>query len=426
MDKLIIEGGYPLHGFVKISGAKNAALPLMAASLLADGPLVLTNLPHLGDLKTMGKLLSHMGGTVTTSWESKNFNEEAILTMGGVNRPEAPHDLVKTMRASALVLGPLLTKFGKAVVSLPGGCAIGVRPIDMHLKALKEMGADFDLSGGDIIATTPPGGLKGASITFETITVTGTENIMMAAVLAQGVTTIANAAREPEVLDTGKALISMGAKIEGLGTDEIIITGVSSLKGTSYSVMPDRIECGTLIASVALAGGEITILGAPIFAIKAVQEKFGETGLSITQDGDNLVVKKTDERLKSTDITTLPHPGFPTDMQAQFMAAMALAEGVAIITETIFENRFMHVSELKRLGADISLEGRTAVVKGVPKLSGAPLTASDLRASASLLLAALAAQGTSSISRVYHLDRGYDRLDIKLNKLGAKITRTQE
>ncbi|MDR2405837.1 MAG: UDP-N-acetylglucosamine 1-carboxyvinyltransferase [Deltaproteobacteria bacterium] len=426
MDKLVVEGGYPLAGEVRISGAKNAALPLMATSILSDGPLVLKNLPKLGDLRTMGLLLRHMGGEIDAFWENPSSQCSATLSMGGLRLPEAPHELVKTMRASALVLGPLIAKHGRAMVSLPGGCAIGVRPIDMHLKALKEMGTEFDLSGGDILAKAPKGGLRGANLRFDTVTVTGTENLMMAAVLAKGRTVIANAAREPEVSDTGRALIAMGADITGLGTDEIVINGVDSLKSATYSVMPDRIEAGTLMAAVALAGGKITLTGAPLSSMEMVTEKFQEAGVKVTQIGDDLVVEKTHERLKALDITTMPHPGFPTDMQAQFMAMMTLADGASIITETIFENRFMHVSELQRLGANITLEGRVAVVKGVSDLSGAPLTASDLRASAGLLLAALAAEGTSQVLRVYHLDRGYDRLDQKLNLLGAKIQREKE
>jgi UDP-N-acetylglucosamine 1-carboxyvinyltransferase len=428
MDRLAIRGGIALSGRVKVSGAKNAALPLMAAAILAEGPLVLENVPKLGDLKTMGKLLSHMGGVVESPFDAGNgHSSKAILDLKDINNPSAPHDLVKTMRASALVLGPLLARHGKAVVSLPGGCAIGVRPIDMHLKALREMGADIDLSGGDIVAKAPSGGLRGAKIRFETVTVTGTEHIMMAATLAKGTTVISNSAREPEVEDTGRALIKMGAKIEGLGTDEIIVEGVGKLNGAVHAIMEDRIEAGTMIAAVAAAGGSVIIEGAPVSSMEAVLEKFKEAGLKlkVLPEGE-LSVTSPGEPLLSVSATTLPYPGFPTDMQAQFMAAMALAKGVSIITETIFENRFMHVSELKRLGADITLEGRVAVVKGVKELSGAPLTASDLRASASLLIAALAAKGVSHLSRVYHLDRGYDRLDEKLNSLGADIKREKE
>ncbi|MDR2611367.1 MAG: UDP-N-acetylglucosamine 1-carboxyvinyltransferase [Deltaproteobacteria bacterium] len=428
MDRLAVEGGAPLFGKVRVSGAKNAALPLMAASILADGPLDLTNVPSLGDLKTMARLLTLMGGAVRASFRGDEGAgpEECLIDMRGLSVPEARHELVKTMRASALVLGPLLARHGRAVVSLPGGCAIGVRPIDMHLKALKEMGADFDISGGDIIARAPAGGLRGAAVNFPTVTVTGTENVMMAAALARGETVISNAAREPEVVDTGRALCAMGARIEGLGTGEIAVHGVPSLSGARYAVMSDRIEAGTLMAAVALAGGKVTLQGAPLASMAAVRDKFGEAGLYMSYEGDDLYLESPGGRLEAVNLVTMPHPGFPTDMQAQFMAAMCLASGVSIVTETIFENRFMHVAELRRLGADITLEGRSAVVKGVRHLSGAPLTASDLRASAGLLLAALAARGRSVVSRVYHLDRGYDRLDRKLNLLGARITREKE
>jgi UDP-N-acetylglucosamine 1-carboxyvinyltransferase len=393
----------------------------MAAAILANGPLKLTNLPVLGDLLTMGRLLTFMGGRVEFGLTAKN---EAELDLTRLNRPEAPHELVKTMRASALVLGPLLSRWGRAKVSLPGGCAIGVRPIDLHLKALRAMGADFDLSGGDIVAKAPADGLKGTEIHFETVTVTGTENLMMAAVLAKGRTVVANAAREPEVVDTGNALMAMGAKIEGLGSDTLVIDGVTSLKGTSYAVTPDRIEAGTLLAAVALAGGEILLLDFPHAVMASVIAKLKETGLELTPEGQHLRAKAPSE-LMAADVATLPYPGFPTDMQAQFMAMMTKAQGTSVITETIFENRFMHVAELRRLGADIALEGRTAVVRGVKSLSGAPLTASDLRASASLVIASLAAKEESQIYRVYHLDRGYEGLDQKLGSLGASIRRVK-
>jgi UDP-N-acetylglucosamine 1-carboxyvinyltransferase len=426
MDKLIVQGGRRLCGQVRVSGAKNAALPLMAASILPEGPLILKNLPVLGDLLTMGRLLKFMGGDLDLGFKTdpQGTQKPAHLDLTGLNKPEAPHEMVKTMRASALVLGPLLARIGRARVSLPGGCAIGVRPIDLHLKALRAMGAVFDLSGGDIVARTGPGGLKGAEIRFETVTVTGTENLMMAAVLAKGQTVIANAAREPEVTDTARALLAMGADISGLDTDILVINGVTSLKGTAYEVMPDRIEAGTLMAAAALAGGEVLIQNFPFDSLAAVMAKFRETGVILTPHGEDLLVKSSGH-LTGADITTQPHPGFPTDMQAQFMAMMTAAQGTSIITETIFENRFMHVSELRRLGADITLEGRTAVVRGVNSLSGAPLTASDLRASAGLVLAALAAKGESVLFRVYHLDRGYEGLDRKLNGLGAAIRRVR-
>lgn len=428
MDKLKVEGGARLSGSVRVSGAKNAALPLMAASILADEPFTLTNIPRLGDLRTMGRLLAHMGGEVVLYPEEAGggHREEAVLSMSGLVKPEAPHELVKTMRASALVLGPLLARFGAARVSLPGGCAIGVRPIDLHLKALTQMGAEFDLSGGDIVGKAPKGGLAGADIRFETVTVTGTENVMMAAVLAKGRTVIRNAAREPEVADTARALLSMGAKIQGIESDELVIDGVDGLKRAVHKVMPDRIEGATLLAAVALAGGKATIEGARLNDMAVVLGKLTEAGVLLRAQNGFLHIESEPTDLAAVNISTSPYPGFPTDMQAQFMALMTRARGVSIVSETIFENRFMHVAELKRLGADITLEGRTAVVKGTDNLSGAPMTASDLRASASLLLAALAAKGTSEISRVYHLDRGYDRLDAKLNALGAKISRLSE
>jgi UDP-N-acetylglucosamine 1-carboxyvinyltransferase len=427
MDKLLVEGGSPLSGTVKVSGAKNAALPVMAASILADGPLTLTNIPRLGDLRTMGRLLAYMGGEVVLyPEEGDGYREEGLLNLAGLSKPEAPHDLVKTMRASALVLGPLLARHGQARVALPGGCAIGVRPIDLHLKALAAMGAEFDLTGGDIVGRAPKGGLVGADLRFESVTVTGTENVMMAAVLAKGQTIIRNAAREPEVADTARALIAMGAKISGVESDELIIEGVDCLKPATHEILPDRSEAGTLLAAVALAGGRATLKGARLNDLAVVLGKFTEAGVSLRAQNGDLTIEAHSGLLSAVNITTSPYPGFPTDMQAQFLAMMATAKGASIITETIFENRFMHVAELKRLGADVTLEGRMAVVKGVERLSGAPLTASDLRASACLLLAALAAKGQSEIFRVYHLDRGYDRLDLKLNSLGAKITRVKD
>ncbi len=414
MDKILVEGGWELAGEVLVSGAKNAALPLMATAIL--GPLTLENVPELKDLATMTRLLEHMGGRAELA------HGRAELDLSALSQPEAPYELVKTMRASALVLGPLLARHGRARVSLPGGCAIGARPIDLHLKALEAMGAIIDLDAGYVVARAPEGGLRGAHIHFDTVTVTGTENLMMAAALARGRTVITNAAREPEVTDTALALRAMGAKISGLDTDELTIDGVDELKPATHRVMPDRIEAGTLIVATALAGGRVTLIGAPHEALDTVYDKIREAGVRLTADGDRLVVE-SDGGIRSTDITTRPHPGFPTDMQAQFMALMTVGDKVSIITETIFENRFMHVSELSRLGADITLEGRTAVVKGVRRLSGAPMMATDLRASASLILAALAAKGESEVSRVYHLDRGYDRLDDKLVGLGARLRR---
>ena len=418
MDKILIEGARQLCGEVRVSGAKNAALPLMATAILCDGPLILENVPDLKDLDTMGRLLVHMGGRADMG------GGRAELDLSSLNSPEAPYEVVKTMRASALVLGPLLARFGQAKVSLPGGCAIGARPIDLHLKALEAMGTVIDLDGGYVVARAPQGGLRGAHLHFDTVTVTGTENLMMAAALAKGRTIITGAAREPEVTDTAQALMAMGARISGLGCDELIIDGVEELKPASYRVMPDRIEAGTLIVAAALTGGQVLVRGAPHAALDPVYDKMREAGVKLEMTGDDLLVVSNGE-IKSTDIVTRPHPGFPTDMQAQFMALMTVGNGTSIITETIFENRFMHVSELKRLGADITLDGHTAVVKGVRRLSGAPMMATDLRASASLILAALAARGESEISRVYHLDRGYDKLDEKLTALGARIRRVK-
>jgi len=418
MDKILIEGQKPLYGEVCVSGAKNAALPLMATAILCSGPLVLENVPDLMDLRTMARLLKHMGGRAELG------GERAELDLSSLSSPEAPYELVKTMRASALVLGPLLARHGRARVSLPGGCAIGARPIDLHLKALEAMGAVIDLDGGYVVARAPQGGLKGAHLHFDNVTVTGTENLMMAAALAKGRTVISNAAKEPEVTDTAQALLAMGARISGLGSDELVIDGVDELKPAGYRVMPDRIEAGTLIIAAALAGGRVLIRNCPHEALDAVYDKMGEAGVELEVQGRALEVR-SGGRVISTNITTHPHPGFPTDMQAQFMALMTVGDQTSIITETIFENRFMHVSELSRLGADISLEGRTAVVKGVRRLSGAPMMATDLRASASLILAALAARGQSEIARVYHLDRGYDRLDEKLASLGASIRRAK-
>lgn len=417
MDKIVIEGGQTLQGEVKVGGAKNAALPLMATAILG-GPLILENVPKLKDLATMANLLRHMGGRA----ETDGFRAE--LDLSSLSAPEAPYELVKTMRASALVLGPLLARFGRARVSLPGGCAIGARPIDLHLKALEAMGAAIDIDGGYVVARAPKDGLRGASIHFDLVTVTGTENLMMAASLAKGRTVITNAAREPEVIDTGRALISMGAKISGLGSDILTIDGVDELKPANYRVMPDRIEAGTLIVAAALAGGRVSIIDSPHDSLDTVYDKIREAGVTLLVEGSRLEVVSAGI-IKSTNIITSPHPGFPTDMQAQFMALMTVGDSASIITETIFENRFMHVSELNRLGASISLEGHVAVVKGVRRLSGAPMMATDLRASASLILAALAAKGQSEVNRVYHLDRGYDKLDDKLVALGARIKRVK-
>ena len=419
MDKIIIEGGFPLRGEVTISGAKNAALPIMAASLLAGGKCVLENVPDLQDLKTMGKLLRHMGAEVEFG------GGRAEIRTDGEANPVAPYDLVKTMRASALVLGPLLARQGQAQVSLPGGCAIGERPINLHLKALEAMGAKITLEHGYVSAEAPSGRLKGADFYFDLTTVTGTENIMMAATLAEGRTVLRNAAMEPEVVDTAKALISMGADIQGAGTEEIVIDGVESLSCMNHRIMSDRIETGTFMVAAGLTGGRIVINNAPVGCLDAVQKKLEQAGL-VFETGPGRIVVTGPDRITSTDVRTHPFPGFPTDMQAQFMALMALGSGLSVITETIFENRFMHVPELKRMGADIRLDGNTAIISGVKHLSGAPVMATDLRASASLILAGVAAKGSTEVSRVYHIDRGYEKIEEKFSGLGARIRRFSE
>ncbi|MBL7032348.1 MAG: UDP-N-acetylglucosamine 1-carboxyvinyltransferase [Nitrospira sp.] len=416
MDKIEIEGGTRLKGEVKISGAKNAALPLMAASILSSGDNYIHNLPQLRDISTMGKLLAHLG------MGYHQENGEVILNSNNISSIEAPYDFVKTMRASVLVLGPLLARQGEAKVSLPGGCAIGARPINLHTAGFEKMGAEIDLSGGYIHAKAKK--LKGAHIYFDMPTVTGTENIMMAAALAEGETFIENAACEPEIVDLADALISMGADIEGAGTSIIKIKGVTDLKPLNYKIIPDRIATGTFMAAAAITGGNIKIIDCRPDHLEAVISKIKETGTEITQEADSIFVKGP-ERPLPQDIKTMPHPGFPTDMQAQFMALMTVADGTSLITENIFENRFMHVAELQRMGADITVEGSTATVRGVESLTGAPVMATDLRASASLIIAGLAAKGKTVIDRVYHLDRGYERIEEKLELIGAKIRRVK-
>ncbi|MEW5725813.1 MAG: UDP-N-acetylglucosamine 1-carboxyvinyltransferase [Thermodesulfobacteriota bacterium] len=419
MDKIIIEGGCRLSGEVTISGAKNAALPIMAACLLAEGTSVLTNVPDLRDMRTMAQLLRHMGAEVDLS------AGRARIDADKVDNPAAPYDLVKTMRASALVLGPLLARHGHAQVSLPGGCAIGPRPINLHLMALEAMGVKITLEHGYVSAEAPAGRLKGAEFFFDLPTVTGTENIMMAAVLAQGRTVLRNAAMEPEVVDTARALSAMGANISGAGSDVIYIDGVKSLQAVEYRIMTDRIETATFMTAAAITGGRIKIRNAPPGCLDAVEKKLEQTGCRFEHPGRDIIVTGPD-KIVSTDVRTRPFPGFPTDMQAQFMALMSLGSGLSVITETIFENRFMHVPELKRLGADIRLDGNTAIVNGVGSLQGAPVMATDLRASASLVLAGLAAKGQTELSRVYHLDRGYERLEEKFAALGARLRRIAE
>jgi len=420
LDRIVIEGGRPLSGQIPISGAKNAALPILACCLLTDKPCRLSGLPDLMDIRTMVRLLGHMGVAI----EPRPPTETTSLDAAGLSRPEAPYELVKTMRASVLVLGPLVGRFHRARVSLPGGCAIGARPINLHLKALAQMGAAIELDGGYVVVNG--GRLRGADITFDRVTVTGTENLIMAASLAEGRTVLRNAAREPEVLDLCRALSGMGARIQGAGSDEIIIEGVAELAGLEHRVMPDRIETGTYLAAAAVTGSRLTLTGAWPETLEAVTAKFKEAGVVIEAEADRLTVDGSSGRLRATDCQTAPFPGFPTDMQAQFMAAMCLAQGTSIITETIFENRFMHVSELNRLGADIQVEGSQAVVRGVRRLSGAPVMATDLRASASLVLAGLAAQGQTTVRRVYHLDRGYERICRKLAAVGARIRRERD
>ncbi len=414
MDKLIINGGKPLSGTISISGAKNAALPILSACILAEGNCNLKNIPNVVDIKTMLNLLRSMD--ISVEGHSSNIK----INTDNLSSHVVPYELVKTMRASSMILGPLLARQKKASVSLPGGCAIGARPLDLHLKALQKMGTKVSIEGGYIHTKTEK--LHGAHISFDIVTVTGTENIMMAATLADGKTILENAAQEPEVADLANFLNKMGAKVKGAGTPRIEIEGVDKLHGTDYTIIPDRIEAGTYIMAAGITGGTIKLENCPHHFLEATLNKLQDAGLEITMADNTLTITGPDEII-STDITTAPHPGFATDLQAQFMALMTIANGTSIISETIFENRFMHVSELNRLGADITVEGGTAIIKGVKKLSGAPLMATDLRASASLVLAALAAEGTTEIHRTYHLDRGYEDLESKLSRLGADIKR---
>jgi UDP-N-acetylglucosamine 1-carboxyvinyltransferase len=416
MDKLCIEGGSALEGEVRVSGAKNAALPILCASLLSAEPLTLTNVPRLNDVGTMNALLAQMGVAIDTQAAGT-----VTLDAGRIDWPLAPYELVKTMRASILALGPLLARCGEARVSLPGGCAIGLRPVDQHVKGLTAMGAEIDLEHGYINAR---GRLRGTTIVFDIATVTGTENLLMAATLAQGTTVLENAAREPEIVDLAACLAKMGARIHGAGTDRIMVEGVTSLSGATHAIMPDRIETGTFLVAVAATGGDVAVTGTLPGTLEAVLEKLREAGARVDVAGDVLRVRR-DGPLAAVSIRTAPHPGFPTDMQAQFMALAARAQGTAVITETIFENRMMHVQELKRLGADIEVEGNTAVVKGAAKLTGADVMATDLRASACLVIAGLVAEGQTTIDRIYHLDRGYEHIEEKLSALGACIRRVK-
>ncbi|OGW37289.1 MAG: UDP-N-acetylglucosamine 1-carboxyvinyltransferase [Nitrospirae bacterium GWC2_56_14] len=414
MKSIYINGGKKLSGEVSISGAKNAALPILAAGLLCGGKHRITNVPQLADVTTFGRILQNMG----IAFERQGH--EITIDSTGLTNPEAPYDLVRTMRASVLVLGPLVARMGKARVSLPGGCAIGARPINLHLMGLEKLGATVEIEHGYVVASAKK--LRGAHICFDTVTVTGTENLMMAAALAEGETTLENAAREPEIVDLAHALIQMGAKIEGAGTDVIRIQGVENLRPMDYTVMPDRIETGTFVIAAAITNGDILIKNCFAGHLDAVISKVTEAGAIVTAT-DHTIHVQGQRVIRPVNVKTLEYPGFPTDMQAQIMSLMALADGASMINETIFENRFTHVAELRRMGADIQTDGRTAIIKGVPKLSAAPVMATDLRASASLILAGLAAEGQTVISRIYHLDRGYDNIEQKLSALGADIRR---
>jgi UDP-N-acetylglucosamine 1-carboxyvinyltransferase len=421
MDKLAIQGGVALSGEIAISGAKNAALPILCTALLTREPLHFSNLPQLNDIATLLKLLGQMGvGIARENGKAGEGGGRLTLEGGGLEKPLAPYELVKTMRASILVLGPLLARHGEARVSLPGGCAIGARPVDQHIKGLQAMGAEISVEQGYIQAKASR--LKGARICTDMVTVTGTENLMMAACLAQGETVIENAAREPEVVDLARCLIRMGARISGVGTDVIHIEGVECLHGAEHAIMPDRIETGTYLCAAAATGGSVRLTNTSSSSLDAVVDKLLDAGCDVTTERSAITLKAP-ARLKSVSIRTAPYPAFPTDMQAQFMAANAVADGVATIRETIFENRFMHASELQRLGADIRIEGGNAIVRGVPRLEGANVMATDLRASASLVIAGLAAQGWTVIDRIYHLDRGYERMEEKLAALGARVER---
>jgi UDP-N-acetylglucosamine 1-carboxyvinyltransferase len=416
MDKLLIRGGNPLHGEVRIAGAKNAALPILAATLLADGPMTVSNVPHLNDITTTMGLLGGMGVTLVVD-ERMNIESDTA----SIENFHAPYELVKTMRASILVLGPLLTRFGQADVSLPGGCAIGSRPVNLHIEGLRAMGADIKVENGYIQARCER--LHGARIVMDLVTVTGTENLLMAATLAKGTTLIENAAREPEVVDLADCLNAMGARIEGAGTTNLTIEGVDRLQGTQYRVLPDRIETGTFLVAAAMTRGQVKVRDTQPELVDAVTQKLHEAGAEIEVGEDWICLDMQGRRPLAVDVHTAPYPAFPTDMQAQFTALNAVAQGVGVITETIFENRFMHVQELQRMGANIRLEGNTAICSGVERLTGAPVMATDLRASASLVLAGLVAEGETLVDRIYHIDRGYQNIEEKLSGLGGEIRR---
>ena len=416
MQKIVVEGGVPLKGEVQISGAKNAVLPILCATLLADGPVELSNVPHLHDVVTTVKLLGELGAGLTID-ERYGITVDATT----VHSQVASYELVKTMRASVLVLGPLLAKYGHAEVSLPGGCAIGSRPVDLHIKGLQSLGAHITVENGFIKARADR--LKGARHVFDIVSVGATENVLMAATLAEGTTVIENAAMEPEIVDLAECLKALGARIEGAGSNRIVVEGVDRLHGGAHHVVPDRIETGTFLVAAAMTGGHITARGTRPDTMDAVLDKLKEAGAELDCDGDRITLDMGGRRPRAVNFTTAPHPAFPTDMQAQFMAMDCIADGVGVINETIFENRFMHVQELQRLGADIRVEGHTAIVRGVESLSGAPVMATDLRASASLVLAGLVAGGETTIDRIYHLDRGYENIEAKLSGLGARIRR---
>jgi UDP-N-acetylglucosamine 1-carboxyvinyltransferase len=418
VESMVIQGEHPLEGSVRIGGAKNAALPILAATLLGKGLCTLTNVPQVVDVFTMSKLLAHLGARVESE------GERTTVTVDEITSCRAPYELVKTMRASVLVLGPLLARHGEAVVALPGGCAIGARPINLHLMALERMGAEITIEHGNVHARAQ-GRLRGSRVYFDVTTVTGTENIMMAACLAEGTTVIENAAREPEIADVAQFLIRRGARIEGAGTDVITIEGVPALHGTEHQIIPDRIETATYLVAGAITSGDVTVERCRPEDSEALMAKLTEAGAELTIGKETIRIRAP-KRLRCVNVKTLPYPGFPTDMQAQMMALMTLAQGSSMITETVFESRFMHVLELQRMGADIRIDGNHAVVTGVQRLSGAPVMASDLRASACLILAGLAAEGETRVGRVYHLDRGYEQLDRKLTGIGARISRAQE
>ena len=422
MAKIVVTGGKTLNGEVYISGAKNAVLPILCATLLADAPVEITNVPHLHDVITTVKLLGELGAKVTIDQGTLSRGSAIVVDPRSVNQHVAPYELVRTMRASILVLGPLLAKYGQAEVSLPGGCAIGSRPVDQHIKGLQALGAQINVENGFIKAHVD-GRLKGGHFTFDMVSVTGTENVLMAAVLAEGTTVLDNAAMEPEVSDLAHCLIALGAKIEGIGTARLVIEGVERLNGGRHAVLADRIETGTFLVAAAMTGGRVVARNARPDTMDAVLAKLIEAGATVETTEDTITVDMQGKRPKAVNLTTAPYPAFPTDMQAQFMALNCVADGVGVINETIFENRFMHVQELQRLGADVQIEGRTAICRGNDRLTGAPVMATDLRASASLILAGLVAKGDTTIDRIYHLDRGYENIEEKLSALGASIRR---